>query len=98
MLEITQNNNENFGEFTATFENQAAGILKYQWKNHTTFNIVHTEVDQKFGGKGIGKQLVKAAVEYARKNDKKIIASCSYAHAVLEKDGSLSGIFSSNNN
>lgn len=36
-------------------------------------------------GQGVGKQLVKAAVEYARENDLKILATCPFAKGVLEK-------------
>ena len=93
MLEITQKNKENFGDFTAVFDGENAGIMKYQWKDGNTFNIFHTEVDKKFSGKGIGKALLNAAVEFARKEHKKIVASCSYANAVLSKDKTVNDIF-----
>ena len=47
--------------------------------------IEHTEVDESLGGKGVGKQLVHAAVEYARTNNIKIIPLCTFAKGVLEK-------------
>lgn len=93
MTDITQNNGEKFGEFSASYEGQSGGVLQYEWKDENTFNIVHTEVDENFGGKGIGKHLISAAVEYARKEGKKIEATCPFAHSVLEKDDSVKDIF-----
>jgi predicted GNAT family acetyltransferase len=47
--------------------------------------IEHTEVDESLGGKGVGKQLVHAAVEYARTNNIKIIPLCPFAKSVFDK-------------
>ncbi len=93
MTEIIQNNGEKFGEFNANYDGENAGLLQYEWKDDNTFNIVHTEVDENFGGKGIGKHLVSAAVDYARKEGKKMEATCTFAHSVLEKDASVKDVF-----
>ena len=95
MIEITQNNGEKFGEFSASYEGENSGVLQYEWKDEDTFNIVHTEVKDHFEGKGIGKHLVSAAVDYARNEGKKIEATCTFAHSVLTKDGSVTDVFSS---
>lgn len=47
--------------------------------------IEHTEVDDSLAGKGVGKQLVKTAVDYARKQNIKIIPLCPFAKSVLDK-------------
>lgn len=47
--------------------------------------IEHTDVDDSLGGKGVGLQLVYTAVEYARKNNIKIIPLCSFAKSVFDK-------------
>ena len=47
--------------------------------------IEHTEVDDSLSGKGVGKQLVHTAVEYARANGIKIIPLCPFAKGVLDK-------------
>ncbi len=47
--------------------------------------IDHTEVDDVLKGKGAGKQLVTAAVEYARKNNLKILPLCPFARSVFER-------------
>lgn len=48
--------------------------------------IDHTEVDESLKGKGIGKYLVEAAVQYARKNNLLIKPTCPFVKSVLEKD------------
>lgn len=47
--------------------------------------IDHTEVGDALRGKGAGKQLVSAAVDYARKNNLKIIPLCPFAKSVFDK-------------
>lgn len=93
MLKIDHKNNLNFGGFFALYDGEKAGTLQYEWRNALTFNIVHTEVDPKFGGKSIGKDLVSAAVEFARKEGKKITATCSFAKSVLQKDDSVQDVY-----
>jgi predicted GNAT family acetyltransferase len=47
--------------------------------------IEHTEVDDSLAGKGVGKQLVQTAVEYARSHHLKIVPLCPFAKSVFEK-------------
>lgn len=47
--------------------------------------IEHTEVDESLEGKGVGKQLVQTAVEYARTHNIKIIPLCTFTKSVLDK-------------
>ena len=47
--------------------------------------IDHTMVFDGFEGQGIARQMVMAAVEFARQNGRKIIPVCSYAVAVLTR-------------
>jgi predicted GNAT family acetyltransferase len=53
--------------------------------NTGDIDIVHTVVDPEFGGKGLGKVLVLAAVEYAKEKHVKIKTSCPFAKKVFEK-------------
>lgn len=49
------------------------------------WNIIHTEVDNAYQGQGIAKKLVECIIENAKKQNKKLTASCSYAKIVLER-------------
>ena len=55
-------------------------------KRNNDLIIIHTEVDSKYGGLGIAKQLVNEVVSYARKNNYKIVPLCSYAKTMLNSD------------
>lgn len=47
--------------------------------------IDHTEVSEALKGKGAGKQLVAASVEYARRNNLKILPLCPFAKSVFDR-------------
>ena len=47
--------------------------------------IDHTRVLEGFEGRGIARQMVLAAVNFARANSRKIIPVCSYAQKVLTR-------------
>jgi uncharacterized protein len=57
-----------------------------------TLTIDHTEVDEKLRGEGIGEDMVRAAVEYARENGLKIKPDCPYARKVIEETPEFSDI------
>lgn len=54
--------------------------------------IDHTEVDDTLKGKGIGKKLLMAVVDKARKEGIKIIPLCPFAKSVFVKDESLKDV------
>lgn len=62
-----------------------AGELVYSWAGKDKFIIEHTEVDDLYSGKGIGKQLVMKAVEFARNKKVKIIPLCPYAKSLFNR-------------
>ena len=47
--------------------------------------IDHTDVDDRLRGKGAGRQLVKAAVEWARAENRKLMPLCPFAKSVFDK-------------
>ena len=51
------------------------------------WNIIHTEVNNEYQGQGIARKLVECIIENAKKENKKLIAECSYAKKILEKYG-----------
>jgi len=93
-MEIQQNNNETRGEFSAFSGEKQAGLMTYTWAGKDKFIIDHTEVDPAFGGKGVGKELVLAAVRFARENDLKVIPLCPFAAAAFKKDAGIQDVLS----
>jgi predicted GNAT family acetyltransferase len=49
------------------------------------FIIDHTEVFEVLKGQGVGRQLVQASVEYARKEKLSIMPLCPFAKATFDK-------------
>lgn len=86
MLEVTQHNWETKGEFVATFDGQKAGLMTYSWAGEDRIIIDHTEVEPAYNGKGIGKEMVYKAVEFAREKNLKIIPLCPFAKAMFQKN------------
>ena len=54
--------------------------------------IDHTDVDDRLRGQGAGKQLVKAAVEWARAEQRKLMPLCPFAKSVFDKTADYSDV------
>jgi uncharacterized protein len=54
--------------------------------------IDHIEVTDELQSKGAGKQLVEAAVQFARENGIKILPLCPFAKSVFEKQSDLQDV------
>ena len=77
-MTITHTNNERQGEFVAFEGEERVGYISYEWVDNNCFAILHTVVSPEHKGKGIGKILLDAAADYARKHNKKIRDVCSF--------------------
>ena len=51
--------------------------------------VYHTEVLPRAEGKGLGKQLLAAMADHARRNEMKIIPLCPYVHAQFKRHPEL---------
>ena len=47
--------------------------------------IDHTQVDDSLRGKGVGAKLVRAAVDWARKENARLLPLCPYAKSVFDR-------------
>lgn len=54
-------------------------------QNGSTLSLDSTRVDDRLRGKGAGKQLVAASVEYARKHNLKLKPVCPFVVALFDK-------------
>jgi len=61
------------------------GEMTYQRPTPQRMIIDHTRVFEGYEGHGIARQMVLAAVNFARANNRKIIPVCSYARALLSR-------------
>jgi uncharacterized protein len=63
------------GHIAATYYTPADDVITF----------VHTEVPPELGGKGIGSQLIKGALDQVRSEGLKVIAQCPFVKAYIEK-------------
>jgi uncharacterized protein len=63
------------GHLAATYYNVADGVITF----------VHTEVPPELGGKGIGSQLIKGALDQVRADGLKVIAQCPFVKGWIDK-------------
>jgi predicted GNAT family acetyltransferase len=83
-MEIQRDEHGPKGAFFIDEDGEWIAELTYVLSNGI-MTIDHTEIDEKLRGEGIGEDMVKAAVEYARANGLKIKAVCPYAKKVIER-------------
>jgi predicted GNAT family acetyltransferase len=76
---------EDHGSFYIEEDGERIAELVYSMPEKNKMNIEHTEVDPSLRGKDVGRQLVNAAVEHARKNKIKIVPMCSFARSVFKR-------------
>ena len=73
------------GSFYVEENNQRLAEMTFSRAGDSILIIDHTEVSDVLRGKNVGKQLVAAAVDYARKNNIKILPLCPFAKSVFER-------------
>jgi predicted GNAT family acetyltransferase len=63
------------GHIAATYYELADGVITF----------VHTEVPPELGGKGVGSQLVKGALDQVRADGLKVVGQCPFVKAWIDK-------------
>jgi predicted GNAT family acetyltransferase len=61
-------------------------FISYVSPDHRTMDLQHTVVPEADRGRGIGGALVRAAITHARDNRLRIVATCPFVKAWLEKN------------
>jgi uncharacterized protein len=54
--------------------------------------LVHTEVSPSLRGRGIARTLVEAAVQWARRENLKLVPVCPFAQAVFQREPSFADV------
>ncbi|MBA3827987.1 MAG: N-acetyltransferase [Taibaiella sp.] len=84
-MDVKQRNDNKGGAFYMEADGKEIAQMHYVYAGEKRMIIDHTEVANEYEGKGLGRQLVKAGVEYARQKEMKIIPLCPYAKQIFEK-------------
>ncbi|MDP3556523.1 MAG: GNAT family N-acetyltransferase [Bacteroidota bacterium] len=84
-MEILQKDNGTKGMFYVKHGNETLAEMHYVWAGSDRIIIDHTDVSEVLKGKGVGKQMVERAVEFAREKGIKIVPLCLFAKSVFDK-------------
>lgn len=79
------------GRFYAEVDGSIA-YLEYARVDERTLDLRNTFVPQALRGRGLAGQIVRFALGYARENGLKVIPTCSYVAATLQRDPSYSDV------
>lgn len=93
-MNILQIDHGSKGAFVIKENNERLAEMTYSKAGDKFIIIDHTEVSDALRGKGAGKQLVSAAVEFARKQDLKILPLCPFAKAIFDKTPEFKDVLS----
>lgn len=85
-MQIQHTEEDGKGMFYVEDNGKMVAELVYSIPSVDKIIIEHTEVDHSLSGKGVGRQLVEATVDYSRSNNIKIIPLCSFAKSVFEQE------------
>jgi uncharacterized protein len=83
-MEIKRDEHGKKGAFYIEENGEWVAEMTYFRSGEGEITIDHTEVDEKFRGENIGRDLVGEAVRFARDNGLKVKATCPYAKKMLE--------------
>lgn len=81
MLEIKKGNKQ---FFIGDDEAHAIARVTYKDSDDSTIIVDHTFVSEELRGRGVAGKLYKAIIDYARRENKKIIPTCSYIKAKMD--------------
>jgi predicted GNAT family acetyltransferase len=84
-MDIQHEDSATKGAFFIEDAGKRLAFMTYSKAGPKRIIIDHTEVSEVLKGKGAGRQLVAAAVAYARKNGLKILPLCPFARSVFDR-------------
>ena len=86
-------NNPHSHRFETTVDGQVA-VLNYK-QDGKCITFIHTEVPQKLAGRGVGSELAKAGLTYAREQGLQVIPKCEFVASYIEKHSEFASLLSS---
>jgi predicted GNAT family acetyltransferase len=94
MLQFTTIRQGSGGTLEARDGDTLVGLITFVPSGPQTIDLNHTEVFPAYEGRGYGRQLVRAAVEFSRSEGWKLRASCPYARKVLDHTPEFADVIS----
>ena len=80
------------GLFVMKMDQKRMGILEYKRISGDEVSAFHTKVEPEFEGKGVGKDLFNALIQWAQENDQRIHPACSFVKKMFERNPQFEGL------
>jgi predicted GNAT family acetyltransferase len=81
---VAVTDNEAQQRYEITADGELAGFTQYR-RPPSMIAFVHTEIDPRFEGRGLGGQLVSAALDGARANGLAVLPYCPFVNAYIKR-------------
>lgn len=89
-MQIRVSNNRQENRFEATIEGYLA-VIRYRQEGGSLV-MTHTEVPKELGGRGVGSQLVRAALDAARDAGQQVDPVCPFIKSYIERHPEYQGL------
>jgi predicted GNAT family acetyltransferase len=83
--DINVTRNDALRRYEISVDGELAGFADIQPSGEVTV-FPHTEIAERFGGRGLGTRLVKAALDDMQARGQRVVAQCSLVAAVIAKN------------
>lgn len=87
---VTREDRDGLQEFVLRVDGDRLGSLDFTLPGAGIMRIEYVEVAAQLRGSGLGLELVRAAVNWARESDLRVVPICGYARAVITRDPVMS--------
>ena len=84
MPDVRDNPEENRFEIVAD-DGKVAGFVQYQRRGDGVIDLVHTEIDDAYEGRGLGSTLIRAALDTARGRGLGVRPDCPFVRAYVTR-------------
>jgi hypothetical protein len=84
-------NNKKLSRFEISFEDGKVALLEYRWKKGDML-LMRTYVPAEHRNKGIGAELTRAALEYAKEQGLKVQIFCPFVELYIGKHEEYKGL------
>lgn len=85
MTDVSVTRNDTRQRFEAHVGGEFAGFADYFLRDGV-YVFPHTVVDERFGGRGVGTTLVRAALDEVRDENARLLPACSFVAAFVERN------------
>lgn len=85
-MEYKRNIQARVGGFFIEEQGKKAAEITYSTQGNGVISIDHTYITPSLRGQGIGEELVRKVIEYARGQNLRIIPACSYAGHYFDRN------------